>query len=135
MWIASRPNAFVTTLLVGLIAGFFLGAHAVTGSNAGGDSMIGVGMLGAIIGGVLGRRACPDRWFGCSASLECNPPRRRALLAPSQLSGAEDAEAALRNLGFSVRDARIAVAGAVSSLGDDADATVIVRAALRSGRV
>lgn len=137
MWIVSQPRAFIVTFLCGLIVGFFLGVHAVTGSNPAGASMICVGVFGAIVGAVSARRGCPrpDRWFGCSASRECDPPRRRALLPPSQLSGAEDAEAALHNLGFSVRDARIAVAGAVSSLGDDADAAVIVKAALRSGRV
>ena len=33
MFILSKPNAFIATLFMGLAAGFFLGAHAVTGSN------------------------------------------------------------------------------------------------------
>lgn len=132
MWIASKPSAFISTLLVGLIAGFFLGAHAVTGSNEAGASMIGVAAFGAIVGAVLAQR------FGHSGSRECDPPRparRQASLPPPQSSSeAEDAEAALLNLGFSARASRAAVAGAVSSLGGDADAAAIVKAALRSSR-
>jgi hypothetical protein len=56
MWIASQPNAFIATLFAGLVAGFFLGAHAVTGSNAAGAKHD------------LRRRAWRDRWLCCRAS-------------------------------------------------------------------
>ena len=133
MWIASQPRAFGITLLCGLIAGFFLGVHAVTNSNEAGTSMIGVAVFGAIVGAVLARRF--DR--GQAVSRECDPPRttrRRAVLPPSQTSETEDAEAALRSLGFSARDARVAVTSALAALGDDADAAAIVKAALKSLR-
>jgi hypothetical protein len=34
MWIASKPSAFITTFLVGLICGFFLGVSATRGHAA-----------------------------------------------------------------------------------------------------
>jgi hypothetical protein len=133
MWIASSPNAFVTTLLVGLIAGFFLGAHAVTGSNATGASMIGVAVFGTIVGAGLARRF----GRGQAVSCECDPPRtarRRPTLSPGSDPAIEDAEVALRNLGCGARDARAAVTSALATLGDDADAAAIVKAAPKRSR-
>jgi hypothetical protein len=34
MWIASKPSAFITTFLVGMICGFFLGVSATRGHAA-----------------------------------------------------------------------------------------------------
>jgi hypothetical protein len=158
MWIASRPNAFFSTLLVGLIAGFFLGAHAVTGSNATAISMAAFTAVGAVLGaGAMARRnrarcegtipmpACPLPATyprlndGNDPSADTEALRRRRTTPPpppDRVSAAaiDDAETALRNLGFSVREARSAVAGALSSLDARADAATIVKAALRSGR-
>jgi hypothetical protein len=50
MWIASQPRAFIVTFLCGLIVGFFLGVHAVMGSNAIGLVMTGFAALGAALG-------------------------------------------------------------------------------------
>jgi len=141
LWIASKPNAFIVTLFMGLVAGFFLGARAVTASNAAGSSMIAFAIFGAIVGAVLARRF--DR---ADRSRECDPPRstRRlpAVLPPSapdrerasQSSEGEVAEAALRSLGYGVREARTAVASAIATLDDDADASAIVKTALRARR-
>jgi phosphatidylglycerophosphate synthase len=68
MWIASQPRAFIVTFLCGLIVGFFLGVHAVMGTNAIGLVMIGFAALGAALGGGLARRR--DR-----VTRECDPPR------------------------------------------------------------
>ena len=141
MWIASQPRAFISTALFGLVAGFFLGVHAVTGSNAAGASMICAAVLGAIVGFAAGRRTPPAASpFPPAAS----PPPPAASPAPApaatpaparSLSPAiEDAEAALASLGYSAREARSAVAGALSSLDDAADAATIVKAALRARR-
>jgi hypothetical protein len=133
MWIASRPNAFIATLFAGLVAGFFLGAHAVTGSNAAGANMICAAALGAIVGFAAGRRMPPAASpFPPAAS----PPPPAASPAPahSLSPSIEDAEAALASLGYSAREARSAVAGALSSLDDAADAATIVKAALRARR-
>jgi RuvA, C-terminal domain len=141
MWIASRPNAFIVTLFVGLAAGFFLGAHAVTGSNVPGESMIGVAVFGAIVGAVLARRfdragrsreACPRPDRGCDPALpRIDPVAPRA--GPAS-AGIEDAQAALVGLGYKARDARKAVMSALATLDADADAAAIIKAALKGSR-
>jgi RuvA, C-terminal domain len=135
MWIASQPRAFISTALFGLVAGFFLGVHAVTGSNAAGASMICAAVLGAIVGFAAGRRMPPAASpFPPAAS----PPPPAASPAPapahSLSPSIEDAEAALASLGYSAREARSAVASALATLDDDADAAAIVKAALRARR-
>jgi hypothetical protein len=132
LWIASRPNAFGLVFLVGLIAGFFLGAHAVTGTNAAGSSMIGIAALGALVGFAAGRSRPP----GPPSAPTLPAPRSPAPEAPAgpAAHNINDAREALIALDFSQRDAKAAIARAVSALGADATVSEIVREALRKDR-
>ena len=55
MWIASKPNAFAITFLIALIAGFFLGVHAVTASGRLLAALVAFAGLGAVLGFAAGR--------------------------------------------------------------------------------
>jgi hypothetical protein len=122
LWIASKPNAFVTTLLVGFIAGFFLGAHAVLNSNATAFTMLGCVAIGAALGYAACRAGRPSPF---------SPPAPRNPKSSPPSDTIDDAQAALATLGYGAREARIAVASALASLGDDATVSTIVRAAFR----
>jgi hypothetical protein len=124
LWIASKPNAFITTLLVGFIAGFFLGAHAALNSNASAFTMLGCVAIGAMLG-YAARRA------GRSSPLLPLTPRNPKSSPSPPSDTIDDAQAALTTLGYSAREARIAVASALASLGDDATVSTIARAAFR----
>jgi hypothetical protein len=125
LWIASKPNAFLTTLLVGFIAGFFLGAHAVLNSNATAFTTLGCVAIGAALGYAACRAGRPSPLSPFLPSAPRNPKSS----PPSDTI--DDAQAALTTLGYSAREARIAVASALASLGDDATVSTIVRAAFR----
>jgi hypothetical protein len=127
MWIVTRLNAFGITFLAGLFAGFALGLHAVRAD-------IGPWVLGAVALVALAGSWRDGRRRGAKAGAPSAPlPTPRAALAAHPTSAAtDDAQAALVSLGYGAREARDAVAEAVTSLGDDADASTIVRAALRS---
>jgi hypothetical protein len=122
---------FISAAIVMVVAGAFalaalacLGLAQMMGANANGvgDGWVIAAIVIAILVIEVRRRRTPliaDR----------DPPRpaqRRAVLPSSQSSSdADDAEGALRNLGFDTRDARVAVAGAMSSVGDGADVATI----------
>jgi hypothetical protein len=144
VWIASRPNAFIITLFVGFVVGFFLGAHAVLNSNATASTMLGCVAVGAGFGyAAAARRArlgpsslspiasAPRAASSRNATFSPRRDRRSPVAAPSS-DAIDDAEAALVSLGYGVREARNAVAAALANLDDDADASAIVRAALRA---
>ena len=122
MWIASKPGAFITTFFAGLVAGFFLGAHA---SHA--DA-------GLYIVAALAVVALADSWRDGRNRRGGTPPSMpRATLAAQPSSAAmDDAQSALATLGYSAREARTAVAAALATLDDDAEASEIVRAVLRA---
>ena len=110
MWIASPPNAFIINdILVGIVAGLFLGVHAVLKSRRPTPSDVVAFAVGA---GFMGmRRRCDGRGrdlhrFADSASAACasragnvSPGRDRvAGRAPSSRDAIDDAEAALGTL-------------------------------------
>jgi hypothetical protein len=124
VWIVSRLNAFGFVFLTGLFAGFALGVHAIQSSPG---AFVGCAALGALLGAVAARR------FDRSAPQPSPPsptPTRAPLHSPSPAT--DDAEAALVTLGYGAREARTAVASALATLDDDADASAIVRAVLRA---
>ena len=141
MWIASRPNAFMATLFVGFVAGFFLGAHAVLNSNAFAFMMLGCAAVGAGFGYAVPRRAVGPSSLSLIASAPraassrnaASPRRDRGSLVGAPSSDAiDDAQAAIVSLGYGEREARSAVASALATLDDDADASAIVKAVLRA---
>jgi hypothetical protein len=129
MFVISRPNAFITTALAALIVGFFLGAHAVLNSNATAFTMLVCIAIGAALGYAVARRAPRI------ASLRNTTPycrnREPPIVGPSN-DVIDDAQSALVSLGFTVREARVAVASTLTTLGDDATVSTIVHAALRA---
>jgi hypothetical protein len=106
-------------------------AHIGVNANGVGDGWVIAAIVIAILVIEARRRRTP-------LAVNREPPRsaqRRAVLPPSRSSSdADDAEAALRNLGFDARDARVAVASAVATLSDDADLASIIKTALRAQR-
>ena len=126
MWIVSRLNAFGLTAFASLMAGFFLGAHAV---QADPNALVVVAALCLIIGYAVGQRRAARAKVTCLP----NAPQCGAPPAPHDTSGIDDAISALRNLGLSAKEAKAAIAGAVAALGDDADVSSLIRAGLGKG--
>jgi hypothetical protein len=127
VWLVSGPKAYILTFAAGLFAGFALGVHAVRAD-------IGPWALGAIVAAVLVAEARRRRTGPTPSTPFLPAPTPTPTPSHTPSPEIEDAEAALRNLGFGARDARVAVASALASLGDDADVAMIIKAALRSGR-
>jgi hypothetical protein len=130
VWIVSSLKAYATTFFAGLFAGFGLGVHAVRAD-------IGPWIFGAIAFVALAGLWRDGRWRGARAEASSLPPSparrtpRAALVAHPSSAAEDDAQAALVSLGYSAHEARNAVAGAVAALDGDADASAIVRTALR----
>jgi hypothetical protein len=124
VWIVSRLNAFGLTFLAGLFVGFALGTHAVKAD-------IGPWIFGAIAIVALAGSLRDGMRRGAKAE----PPTRQAapLTSGPNTKALEDARDALIALGLSVRDARAAMARAVSQVGVDASVSDIVREALKKG--
>jgi hypothetical protein len=124
LWIVSNLKAYAVTFLIGMFAGFALGAHA---SHA--DAGMYIVAAFAVV-------ALAGSWRDGRNRRSGKPPSMpRATLAAQPSSAAmDDAQAALATLGYSAREARTAVAAALATLDDDAEASEIVRAVLRARR-
>jgi hypothetical protein len=126
VWIVAGLKAYILTFAGGLFVGFALGTHAVHADI--GPWLVAALALVALVGLWRNSKRRGARAEPVPAPLP--PP-----LAPHSNSAAmDDAQAALATLGYGQREARNAVAKAVDTLDDDADAAAIVKVALRARR-
>jgi hypothetical protein len=124
MWIVSRLNAFGLVFLAGLFLGFGLGIHAIQASP---QAFALVGGIGVAVGFAFGGRR---------PATPTPPPATASAPTPAftKPTAIDDAISALRNLGMSNREAKTAIAGAVATLGEDADLSTLIRAGLGKGK-